>query len=269
MLPRAGHHSLRWSGGGLLVLLSLGLHGMLLGLPLNKPDSPLPDSLAESTTVIDVVRLPSSQDAPTLAIPEPSEPQPVQPAAAIAPTAPPPEPVPPPEPNLPEPAPAAPEPVPTDLLPAELPPQTLDERLRDPAAYAFNQRHKSLIADASNFYTGTVGVWLAAEYEGIADDDQLPLPGRKLPPLRVAYPLNTCLVPPPAEGVVGVIVNVAGQRIQEPVRLDSTGYTVLDEKALEMALEHDFPPWSEDDLPNPRGYWLPIQVQYDGSTCQP
>jgi hypothetical protein len=37
-------------------------------------------------------------------------------------------------------------------VPSELPPPTLDERLRDPAQYDFNQQTKSLLANEMNFH---------------------------------------------------------------------------------------------------------------------
>ncbi|WOD39469.1 hypothetical protein [Nodosilinea sp. E11] len=269
---RAGKRSLRWSGGGLLALMSLGLHGVLLGLPLPASDSapPAPPDLADATAVMDVVRLPASQapDAPLKAEVVPIAPEtPVpsatvaQPQRPVAPTA---------QPPAATPAPIAVAPAPVDLepLPPEPPPQTIDDRLLDPAAYAFNAQAKSLIANDIAFHTLVVSDWLETEGQGITDDNLLPIPGEKLPPLQVAYPLSTCLTPAPAEGVVGVIVSSTGQRLQDPVLLDSTGYTVFDQKAMEMVLNRAFPAQpAGNPLPNPRGYWLPIQVQYDAANC--
>lgn len=273
---RVGKRSLRWSGGGLLALISLGLHGVLLGFPVPESGAAAPEvatDLDEPVEVIDVVRLPAPPEGVTPQVrasestaPPPAAPtQPVAQPIVSAPQAPSPAPA--------NPAPAAPEPVPPapaalEPLPAEPPPQTLDDRLRDPESYAFNQQAKSLIADEVTFHIVVVSDWLEAEGAGIANDDLLPIPGEKLPPLQVAYPIDRCLTPPPAEGVIGVIVGADGQRLEAPVLLDSTGYSVLDDKAMEMAMERAFPAQpAGSPLPNPRGYWLPVQVQYDAEGC--
>ncbi|MGB3138081.1 MAG: hypothetical protein WBG38_13845 [Nodosilinea sp.] len=265
---RAGKRSLRWSGGGLLALVSIGLHGLLLGMPLSE-STPEPQSdlteLSDPAAVIDVVRLP----APSVSV---AEVMPELPAAAPEPTA---------SPSAAAPAPAAPTapaapllPVPPPVtettlepVPPELPPATLDDRLRDPAQYQFNQQAKSLTADEISLYTNELSAWLEAESEGLSDDNAPEL-GTKLAPLQVVYPIATCLVPPPAEGLVGVIISTTGQLVQDPILLDSTGYTVLDEKALEIALQRRFEPQT-GSRPNPKAYWLPVQVQYNGSNCQP
>jgi hypothetical protein len=266
--------SLRWSGGGLLVLASLGLHSVLLGFPLPQSDPPppaVPVDPVDPNAVIDVVRLataPEPTPAPPIDVAPPSKSEPVQPRVATTPPPTAPEPVQP----VPDPEPPAPNPAPVGLepLPPEPPPQTLDDRLRDPGAYAYNQQAKSSISDTATFYTSVVSGWLEAEGQGITDDNLLPIPGEKLAPIQVAYPLDACLVPVPAEGVVGVVVDAAGQPLKEPVLLDSTGYTVLDEKALELALQRNFPTQPTDNpLPNPRGYWLPIQVEHDVEGCDP
>lgn len=274
---RLGKRSLRWSGGGLLLLVSLGLHGLLLGLPLAEADPASPDLTTEldepveaPIEAIDVVRLPA---APETVAPETVQPAPIVPAAIAPPAAPqttaPPAAAPAaPAPQAAAPAPAPRAPVNLEPLPPEPPPQTLDDRLRDPAAYAFNNQAKSLIADEVNFHIEVVPNWIEAEGQGIADDNLLPIIGEKLPPLMVNYPLDSCLSTPPAEGVVGVIVDTAGQRLRDPVLLDSTGYSVLDDKAIEMAFDRTFPTQPADTpLPNPRGYWLPVQVQYDVAGC--
>lgn len=282
---RLGKRSLRWSGGGLLLLVSLGLHGLLLGLPLAESDLASPDSATEldqpvevPVEAIDVVRLPAAPEtaapgttplqtivpgaiAPK-SVPQTAAPQaarPVQPSAPAAPT-----------------APASAPPVPVDLepLPPEPPPQTLDDRLRDPAAYAFNNQAKAAMAEGgsldqqelSTFAEVSTRLEEMAVEQGITDNDLIPVLGEKLAPLLVAYPLNTCLVPPPAEGMVIVVADTAGQPLQAPDLLYSTGYAVLDDKAMAMALERTFPAQSAGS-PNPRGYWLPVQVQYDVAGC--
>lgn len=268
---------LGWSGGGGLVLLSLALHGLLLSLPLTEteatPAEPPTEQAAPATgpsTRIDVVRLPASppkaeaipkapdpvaSNAPRLVAEAPAQPvasAPTSPALGA---------------EAPPRAPSAPEP--PDLLPPEPPPVTLDDRLRDPAEYRFNDQAKSLIADEVTFHMAVVPTWLEEEGQGLSDD-AIPVLGTKLPPLQVAYPINTCLVPPPVEGLVGVIVTSTGQLAKDPVLLDSTGYTVLDEKALDLARQQTFAPLPAGTaLPNPRADWLPVQVQYDAANCTP
>ncbi|WP_155523469.1 hypothetical protein [Nodosilinea nodulosa] len=273
---RAGKRSLRWSGGGLLVLISIGMHGLLLGMPLpeSTPETPseLPNRLTElndPTAVVGVVRLPATPKPVAGAI------RPAPPPVARAPQAPSQKP---PQTQTATPAPAAPiapetpappppETVDLEPVPPEPPPATLDDRLRDPAQYEFNGQAKSLLNDEVSLYTNNLSTWLEQESQGLSEDDA-PILGTKLAPLQVAYPIATCLVPPPSEGLVGVILSPSGQLLKDPVLLDSTGYTVLDEKALETALQRSFAP-QDGPLPNPRASWLPVQVQYDAANCTP
>lgn len=270
---RAGKRSLRWSGGGLLVLMSIGMHGLLLGMPLPKstpePVDDLPNELSglsDPAAVMDVVRLPTMREPPAAQPPAarpPAAQSPPAPAAAPIAPAPPADPVTP-EPELPPQPPAV-----ADLepVPPDLPPATLSDRLRDPAQYQFNGRAKSLLSDEFSLYTTSLPTWLEQESQGLSDDEA-PQLGTKLAPLQVDYPIDTCLVPPPIAGLVGVIVDPNGQLVKDPVILDSTGYTVLDERAVEIALQRSFEPQT-GPLPNPRANWLPIQVQYDAASCTP
>ncbi|WP_156119929.1 hypothetical protein [Leptolyngbya sp. KIOST-1] len=271
---RAGKRALRWSGGGLLALVSIGMHGLLLGMPMPASSPEPQDELAaiDPAAVIDVVRLPApsapeaeevtTPAAPASAAAAPAAPAPASPQAAArtvqpAPAVPQPQPTPP----------ATPEPVALEPVPSEPLPATLDDRLRDPAQYQFNQQAKSLSSDDINFHVAVVPQWLETESQGLSDRD-IPVLGQKLAPLQVPYPINTCLVPPPAEGLVGVIVSASGALVKAPVLLDSTGYTVLDEKALELVLQRTFAPQT-GPMPNPQAHWLPVQVQYDGTNCTP
>ncbi|MBD2110768.1 MULTISPECIES: hypothetical protein [Cyanophyceae] len=283
-----GKRSLRWSGGGLLALISIGLHGVLLAWPMPESSSEAPESLPESLTeitapaaTVGVLRLPAAvKPVETIAVapasqspqaPAPKAPPVVRSAPPVVRSAPPASPPPAPSPSRVEPVEAKPPAPPTDVVdlepvPPEPLPATLDERLRDLGQYQFNQQAKSLVADEVAFHTAVVPGWLETEGEGLGDSE-VPVLGAKLAPLQVTYPLASCLTPAPAEGLVGVIVNAAGQLVKEPVLLDSTGYTVLDEKALELALQRSFGPQASSPLPNPRAHWLPIQVQYDGANC--
>ena len=273
------HVTLRRSGGALLGLLSLGLHGLVLSLPMPETAPSDLDPLADQpdpTEVIDVVRLPlaslpAAESSPT------TDPRPAvaPPPVANRPAQPVPSPASPPSPSTPKPdQPQAPIPEPPEVPPEAplevLPEATLDNRLLDPAQYVFNQQAKSLVANEFNLHTAVVPDWLEAEGQGLSNDE-VPVMGTKLAPLPVAYPISSCLVPPPAEGLVGVIVTPAGQLAKAPILIDSTGYTVLDEKALELALDRTFAPLAEgSDAPtNPRAHWLPVQVRYDPAGCTP
>ncbi|MFQ4136655.1 energy transducer TonB [Nodosilinea sp. PGN35] len=276
---RLGKRTLRWSGGGLLVLLSIGLHGMLLAWPVPESSPPAPESLTElddATAVIGVVRLPAAAEPAAEVVAAAPSPQATQ---APPPQAPPlVRSVPPAPPTVPapdQPVEARPEPPPPpaetlglEPVPPESLPATLDDRLRDPAEYQFNQQAKSLATNDVAFHTTVVPGWLETESQGLGDHE-IPVLGSKLAPLQVTSPITTCLTPAPAEGLVGVIVNAAGQLVKEPVLLDSTGYTVLDEKALELALGRSFEPPPGNSLPNPQAHWLPVQVRYSGDSCSP
>ncbi|MGG6239753.1 hypothetical protein ACQ4N7_14095 [Nodosilinea sp. AN01ver1] len=284
---RLGKRALRWSGGGLLAAVSIGMHGLLLGMPMPGSAPEAEDKLTELSdpaAVMDVVRLPASSKpiaaggtlAPVPATPAAQTTQPARSPVASAPEAPAPEAPapatpPPASPQTSPPPQAAPGPPPENIalepLPSAPPPLTLDDRLRDPAQYQFNGQAKSLLNDEVSLYTNNLSNWLEQESQGLSNDDT-PMLGTKLAPIQVAYPINTCLVPPPIEGLIGVIVSPTGQLVKDPVLLDSTGYTVLDEKALEGALQRTFAPQS-GALPNPQAHWLPVQVQYDGANCTP
>lgn len=279
---RLGIRALRWSGGGVLAAISIGMHGLLLGMPMpgSHPEDQESSELSDPAAMIDVVRLPATSNAAPEAVPPaavsvaqaPQSPSVTRAAPAAPQRLTQPTPQPQPEPPL------APNPISDSVpegtsepglepVPVEQPPATLADRLRDPAQYAFNQQAKSLSTDDVNFHLAVVPQWLDRESQGLSDTD-IPVLGRKLAPLRVPYPINTCLDPAPAEGLVGVIVSATGELVKEPVLLDSTGYTVLDEKALELALQQTFNTQG-GDLPNPHANWLPVQVQYDGTNCTP
>ena len=257
---KAGQRSLRWSGGGLLVLVSIALHGVLLGVPLPEaePTPPAPTAELVDPATVAVVRLPPAPKPAAEPVPQPSPTVPLaqgtQPKQAS------------PSPQASA-SPASPEPdrLP-DRLPTPPPPQTLDERLHDPAAYEFNQQAKGLVADEVTLLTTVISDWLEAAAQGVSDSD-IPVMGTKQAPLQVTYPIATCLTPPPAAGLVGVIVSPTGQLVSA-VLLDSTGYTVLDDKALDMVRRQTFPP-TTGNLPNPSAHWLPIEVQYDSASCTP
>ncbi|MBE9112285.1 hypothetical protein IQ273_23070, partial [Nodosilinea sp. LEGE 07298] len=60
---KVGKRALRWSGGGLLAAVSIGMHGLLLGMPMPGSAPETQDELSELSNpaaVMDVVRLPAS-----------------------------------------------------------------------------------------------------------------------------------------------------------------------------------------------------------------
>ncbi len=67
---------------------------------------------------------------------------------------------------------------------------------------------------------------------------------------------------------MAVIISAGGTLMGEPELLDSTGYDVLDEEALEAVKQYDFSTAANPALPNPTVYWLPVEVVYDASGCQ-
>ena len=290
--------SSRWlpwlRGSGLFVIVSLGLHWAVLQIPIGDEfaDGEITQEFPASevpTETIDVVRLPAPEPEPELSptpapvagaeqLPRQVQPPPVIPQPqSLQPLNLQPQPAPLPEPDpepTPEPAPAStpapepdpgPEPVPTPT-PEPTPeptPLTLDERLHTLAEYQPNNRAKSLATETNEFLN-----WYFSQ-----DWDEFevqPLPGAKdLAPLGLAYPLAQCLTPPPTDGQLVVIVNPDGSLAQEPQVLGSTGYDVLDDKALADAAQYEFPMNEGLDQPAPTVYWLPVAVDYAADTCTP
>ena len=83
----------------------------------------------------------------------------------------------------------------------------------------------------------------------------------------VDYPLEQCLNLPPTDGQLEVVVNPDGSLARPARLLGSTGYDVLDEKALEETARYDFPSEEAMDEPTLKVYWLPVTVNYSVSTC--
>ncbi|MFH7244625.1 MAG: hypothetical protein ACHWZW_17450 [Spirulina sp.] len=269
--------SWRWSGGGLLVLLSVGLHGLLLAMPTPQPSTP-PEAVmtlassresaspeVSAAETIDVVRLPpsaavaqppksepltaprprstSADPVPSeaLATPQPLEPEPLKPESSES------EPSEPdplePESSEPEPAPSEPEPEPT------------------PPGLVHNNKTVELSTDTRDFLT-----WYNDQnWDGF---DPVPLPAPKeLTQLAVPYAGEVCLSIPPAPGRLEVIVGGDGQLSRAPRLLATTGYDDLDAAALALAAQQDFSEAANPGLPNPTVYWLPIAVTYQGPDC--
>lgn len=223
--------------GGLgVLLLSLGLHGLLLKLPI--PPAPAPPSVAglESglarprSTGVAIVNLPSAAPIPPPPVQE--QPHPRPPSA----------------PALPSP-PVAPEPV------------DADPALQPPADLTYNHQARTLTTNTEDFLD-----WYGQQDWG--DFDLPPLPGREtLAPLMLSYSLEVCLNPPPAPGRLEVIVDANGALVRSPRLLASTGYDRLDREALEQASQTPFSQLQTNRLAQPRVYWLALEVQYNPQSC--
>lgn len=224
-LPRAS----RMGDLGVL-FLSLGLHGLLLNLPVSQPLSPVLEPGARSVTprspVVAIVTLPPSL-APSLA--------PVQAPPPVTPV-------------LPSPPPA-PEPVDTD----QVAPLT--------TGLTYNHQARVLTTNTESFLD-----WYGQQDWGSLDLPPLPGP-ETLPPLHLSYDLGVCLDPDPAPGRLEVIIDARGTLVRSPRLLASTGYDPLDAAALEQARQTSFRQLQSDLVTSPRVYWLPLEVQYAPQTC--
>jgi len=269
------------------VAISLGLHWAVLQIPIAE-EAAVEDMTPEVSAsgipaeTIDVVRLPASPPEPE---PQPSPtPSPVAqlqpipqtaqaPARTAQPQLPQPQPTPPPEPvSQPSPEPELapepdlapdPSPTPTPEPSPEPTPMTLDDRLQTFAEYQPNRRGKSLATETNEF----MDWYLSQTWEGF-ENPPLPSP-KNLAALVVEYPLNQCLTPAPTDGQLEVIVNDDGTLAREPRVLGSTGYDVLDDKAVENTGQYEFPAQEGRGEPVPTVYWLPVEVTYDAATCTP
>jgi outer membrane biosynthesis protein TonB len=275
--------SWRWSGGGLLVLVSVGLHGLLLAMPT--PKSSTPDeavmTLASSgesaspegtnTETINVVRFPQPADidppskpaatatprprstsvvpvpSEALTTPKPSESEPLEPDSLA------------PDPSEPESSAALER---SESNPSEPDPAPLEpESEPTPPGLVHNNKTVELSTDTRDFLT-----WY--NNQDWNDFDLVPLPAPKeLSQLPVPYEGEVCLSIPPAPGRLEVIVGSDGQLYRAPRLLATTGYDDLDTAALALAAQQNFSEAANPGLPNPTVYWLPIAVTYQGPDC--
>ncbi|HEY9888930.1 MAG TPA: hypothetical protein V6D02_11050 [Candidatus Obscuribacterales bacterium] len=259
-----------------LTAASLAVHGLVLGLPL--PSSEPMDAVDEmpltlertptmTVAVLPADRLtsapppePSSESPPAASSATARSPQP-QANAAPDPAPPPPTPDPEPEPDPPPP----PDPtadtddplpgVPIDQGSSNLtetdPPPTLEEQLRDRAAYQYEGG--KVLSEGESL--GKLNEWLIANAV---------FPSKLDDPLAVPYGLaETCLDARPSEGIMIVMLAADDSLVQPPEIISSTGYSVLDDQAQAMiaAGEYPFPPRTAI-----AAYSLVVQVQYP-ETC--
>lgn len=247
----------------LLLLFAIALHGLVLTLPMpdltkkEAPEEPTPKEITPRPEAIKVARLPrvKPDEKPV----PPIEEQPVQPAQ------PEPEPDPEPEPPAPESKPAPEPPAPTpDSLPEPDPPTTpapppsLDERLQDFGSYMYAPEGTDFVSFGSQ-----QNLWL----EQLRDKGRQNLPdvGSFASPLRlnddpleVDYPLDECLDPEPQDPSFGVMLTDAGDLLEDPFLLQSSGYSVLDDKALEEVNLAFLP--NPDNLEKP--FTVSVKINY-------
>ncbi len=251
-----------------LVMVSIGLHGLVLALPMpylgEKPEEPEPElpepELIQVVTLPKLATAPDSLESP---VPEPVEPLPVEP-------------------------PPVEEPV-EDIVLAN--PEILEEIEPEP----FNdseweedsgiENHQTDLGDAedeatteptldqrlasldsySNFDDTRIGDNAALGRLGkIAQQGVFPTVfdtlERSLSP--IAVPLQECLEDPPGESV-SVVVEVGpdGTLTGEPELLNSAGYDVLDEKVLVIAREVDYAAYHSAG--ESKMYSFAIQIDYE------
>lgn len=249
----------RFALGAPLLLVSLALHGVVLSLTLPGGwQAPEAETEAETTAAdsteanaMPVVRLPAPSPTPLRPTPPAASAPPPAAKAAAAPASSPPA-----EPPRPAPEETAPEEPPP--LPPEPPPQTLQERLLDPTAYAFKPPTGSEATGAAEFVDWYLALLSQPDGADISSGNA------DLEPLRVQYPLNTCLTPAPVEGRLGVIANPDGTVNRLPEVLSTTGYSILDEQAMATITHYRFP-----TATGLTAYGLPVVVEYDAANCVP
>ncbi len=243
--------------GGRLLLISLGLHGLVLGVAvpdlytsrknpvvIPPPSSQLPKvSLVGPTTLLksSEIRTPKPPIKSLAATSIQSFPQ-VETLPTTAPR------------SQPSPQPASP---PPDPGPVALPTATSPQ----PDGFTYNHQPQAPTADPQQLIA-----WY--NQQDWSHSDLPPLPGVKnLPPLVVKYSLKKCLNPPPAPGRLEIIVNPDGSLLRTPQLVASTGYDALDRLGVQQAASQLFPQAANGSWPNPTLYWLTLQVDYDGRQC--
>lgn len=253
-----------------LVMVSIGLHGLVLALPMpnlvNEDTEPPTPSDPEVIQVVTLPKLATAPDSLESPVPEPAEPPPVEP-------------------------PSVEEPV-EDIVLAT--PEILEEiepELFDDSEWEENsgiEDHQNDLGDAEDETTNepTLDQRLASldsysnfDSTRIGDDAALGRLGtitqqkgfptvfddleQSLSP--IAVPLQECLDNSPGESV-SVVVEIGpdGTLIGEPELLNSSGYDVLDEKVLVTALEANYAAYhsaGESKL-----YSFAIQINYEDCT---
>lgn len=269
--------------GRLTLLVSLGLHGLLLCIPISEPDQAPPVADPERLQVVSLPPV-AEQPVPAPEIPTAPEgaraaepmPRPASPATradyllavpaepAAEPAAQPPvisrdEPSPPADSDGPAPAAPADADIDADTdadSPTMPPPEntsedepSLDERLANLDSY--NDFQPPTDAQGA---TAALVEWVSA------NPQEFPEPLRDLKPI-LPVPLSTCLAQQPAENIsVVVSVTPEGDLATEPTLLGTTGYSILDKKALQIARETDYPTPS-------RAKAYSMEIKVENSAC--
>lgn len=297
-----------------MLLVSLGLHGLLLLLPAGSEDVviPPPDPEQDSVAITRVppageseAAIPNSGVVPAGAVPRiaAGAPLTVQPPAGAAPAAQRPSPAviarsnqarttaprspgrpqPPATQTPPTPAPTTPPPAATTPSPATNLPSSqplfegdLGERLQtyvaslnlsqeriDQLLTAISQRlvySDSNTSDAD--YSQNLSQW---QQTVRAETGLTTLTPEEAPTeLSITYYQRACLSEEPGTAQVGVIVSPVGSPRREPVLLRSSGYGIVDAKALRTVADHRFPRGGEV-----KAYTvtLPAEVDHGPSDC--
>ncbi|MEO0349047.1 MAG: hypothetical protein AAF282_03240 [Cyanobacteria bacterium P01_A01_bin.15] len=244
-----------------LVLASIGLHGLVLALPVpdlaDLPPEPLEMADPEVIQVVTLPKLTRGAESLAPSLPEPpTEPPPVEEPDELV---------------LLEP----------ELL-DEIEPGELDEWDETPAVE--NQPAGGESGDLEDGSTAapTLDQQLAnidsyGDYDGEQAGDvyasgkfnrwfnqNLAHAPQELdldPPLTLPVPVSQCLDHKPKDIGIGVVVAADGSLVNDPAPLGSSGYGVLDKKAIELAREATYPPSAKTEA-----YWIKVQIE-DYTLC--
>ena len=245
-----------------LILVSIGLHGLVLALPMPSLVEPTPEieAVPDEPEVIQVVTLPKTVTEPKSAEPPPPEPLPEPPPEEIAIT----------DPEILEEIqeePEEPEAEPDSQggpNPDEDDPEDDEDNSDDEPEPTLDQR----MANAENY----------SRFDGdrVGDDvvtnrlREITMQTSVLPSLlkslqaelpAIVVPLQDCLPNPPGRSVsVMARVDAAGALEGTPELLNSTGYEVLDEKAMEIASQASYV--QHHSLGESKTYSFRIEVDY-------
>ena len=259
-----------------LVLASIGLHGLVLALPMPDLAEPLPEppelSDPDAIQVVILPKLATAPESPESPLPPPQEeePPPEPPIEEIVIT----------DPEiLAEVTPDIPDEIPADEKePEQSPPPSgdgdtddttgqseLDKQLKERANYSNFSQEKAgdTYREGGNDFNGAIAEWMGrkiASDPNVYKTTRLETIEAELPPVESL----ACLSDPPSSWV-SVIVQVSptdGSLVGPPELLNSSGYEILDKKVLEIAAEANHSNYY--DAANPAsGYWFNVRVDYD------
>lgn len=297
-----------------MLYLSLGLHGLLLLIPINVPEPPELEAAAESDSLdrVSMATLvpstsddePSDDEIPDAAQPEaapapapqtppaqtppaqtpPPQPQSAPPAAAVAPPTTQPEA----DAVEPEPSPPSSDPAEVDVdsvdsesagsdsaesdpvVPVESgpledgpppPPEPLTSNESGGAVGAY-QYNPAEVAQAEEQAGGGFIIW-NTWWQPLVNSGtvtQNPPTGKELP---LPHTSNICLDEPPGVAILGAVVDQTGEIEGDPDLLRGTGYALLNDKAIELVKEYEFPSSADATA----AYVFRVAVDYDPENC--